>query len=463
MALDRSKFKATSIAAAQKQDEEIKESLGKNRGGFTGYIKLDDIGPDPKNKIPNVIRIYPPHAEEDGGGDVFAEPKVTCFLPMLVPEKDQQGNEMLDKHGRPVLKEGQKSVFNARIHGNLELDLIEEYVRIGLERLNEAKKNETDKAKLALIDNQIMQLVGNFKMNIKGLKYNQRWAMYVDHIKGDVRNFGTLEIGPAVKDRLNQIAATSDSGDKAISTDPFTDIEEGKAVYIYFNKNAKKSSDYYQTELDPVLVPTVLAGRTYNLPRMFPLSDEQLEAFDKVEPLAKRFKGVFTRRDFELQLEGLQYFDNKNNIELFSDEEFLAICEEIDAQVPEVEESAEGGDVEGNEGGVLTAETVVEYNEPEQDMFDLMDRKELGDWHRVNKTGTIVKPTVKDDQLRDLAREFVAAQEEETTNEEEGDENPFEGGDEEEGQSEAEQTTQTTTKPLSKLEQMKLKAGVKKS
>lgn len=467
MALDRSKFKATSIAAAQKQDEEIKASLGKNNGGFTGYLKLDDVGPDPKNRVPNIIRIYPPHPEEDGGGDVFAEPKVTVFLPMMVPERDQQGNEMLAKDGRPVLKEGVKSVFNARIHGNLDYDLVEEYIRIALERLEEAKKATTDKAEIAKISGRITQILGDFKSNVKGLKYIQKWALYADKIVGETKTFGTLEIGPAVKDRLNQIAAAADSGDKALSTDPFTDIEEGKAVFIYYNKDAKKSSDYYQTEIDPVLVPTQIAGRTYNLPRTFPLTDDQLEAFMKVEPLAKRFKGVFSRRDLELQVEGLQYFDNKHGIGLFEDQEFLEVYQLIDEQVPEVEEeAAEGGDEEG-QSEVLGAETITQYDEPDQDMFDLMDRKELGDWHRTNKSGVLVKPTITDDVLREKAREHLASLE--TGNdeeEEEGNENPFADEDEnfdEEGQSEVEQTTEQTTKPLSKLEQMKLKAGVKKA
>lgn len=447
MAIDRSKFKATNVAKAVEADQEIATSLGKTRGGFTGYIKLEDGA--------NVIRIYPPHPEEDGGGEVFAEPKVTAFLPMMVVERDQQGQEIIE-NGRPKLKEGKKSVFNSRIHGNTEKDLVEEYRRLGLERLEEQKAETQDKVKLAQIDAKIESIIGNYGKQIQGLNYMSKWAMYVDRIVGQTATFGTLEIGAAVKERLNSLAASADAPDKALVTDPFTDVEEGRAVIITYNSQAKKAQDYYKTELDQTMVKQEIAGRTYPIPRMFPLSDEQLEVFLKAEPLAKRFKNVFTRRDFNLQFEGLQFFDEKYGIGLFQDDEFIAICEEIDAYYPEEEEiNTEAANQEDETTSDVAADVVSE-DEEDTDMFDMMDRKELSDWHKINKTGFLVKPTLKDEAIREAAREWVSSQER-------FEEEKVEDHEPAEKEDVVEETPTTTTKTttLSRIEQMRLKAGSK--
>lgn len=447
MALDRSKFKATSIAKAVEQDQEIAASLGKSRSGFTGYIKLEDGV--------NIIRIYPPHAEEDGGGEVFAEPKVTVFLPMMVPERDSQGQEIIE-NGRPKLKEGVKSVFNSRIHGNTEKDLVEQYVSIGLKKLEREMEGQSDPKKVAEITEKINRLKGNYALKIQGLNYQSKWALYADRIVGKTATFGTLEIGAAIKERLNSLAASTDSENNPLATDPFTDIEEGRAVVITYNKSATKPQDYYKTELDAVMEDAVIAGKTYKMPRLFPLTDEQLEVFDKAEPLKKRFVNVFSRKDFNLQMEGLEYFDQKHKIGLFQDDEFIAVCEEIDGYYPDDTTNEEDG------SGVIETQAThapVVADEPEHDMFDLMDRKELGDWHRANKSGVIVKPTIKDDQLRDMAREHLAAMEEEGGLEAEEVNSNEDDSQAEETQVEEVQTTKTTT--LSRIAAMRAKAGVK--
>lgn len=453
MALDRSKFKATVVAKATEQDQEIAAALGKQRGGFTGYIRFEDG--------PNLLRIYPPHPEENGGGEVFAEPKVTIFLPMIVVERDANGNEIIE-NGKPKTKEGMRSVFNSKIHGGTDKDLVEEYVRMAIDGLEEAQKHEQDAKELVKIQDKLNRLKGNYALKIQGLNYNSKWSMYVDRIVGKTATFGTLDIGVAVKERLNSLAASADSDNNPLATDPFTDIEDGRAIIVTYNSKATKPQDYYKTELDSVMVDTVIGGKTYKMPRSFALTDEQLDAFMKVEPLKKRFVNVFSRRDFELQLEGLEYFDGKYQIGLFQDDQFISILEEIDSYYPEVE-GAGGDEGEGNVGAI-SAEKAVETQEPDQDMFDLMDRKELADWHRTNKTGVIVKPTMKEEDLREMAREHLLAIDEEaqqeTQTEVDEEQQTYDENDVDDVTEEVEQTTQTTTQ--SRIAAMRAKAGVPK-
>lgn len=460
MALDRSKFKPTVVADAIEQDNELKASLGRDGGSYTKYIKIENGQ--------NLLRIYPPHPEEDGGGNTYAEPKVTVWLPFIVVERDQQGNEIIE-NGRPKLKETSRTVYNSRIHAGTEKDLVEEYQKYCLNYFEEALKYAQDEKEQLSIKGKITQLKGNFQQRINGLNYSNVWVMYVDKIVGQTATFGPVEIKPAVKDRLNSLSASADSGSGAIVTDPFTDIETGRAILVTYNKEAKQAKDYYSTELDNVTIPTMIEGRTYPMPRTFPLSDEQLEAFMKVTPLAKRFKNCFTRRDFNLQFEGLQLFDQKHQIGLFESDEFVQIIEEIDSYYPEIDETAEQGE-ENHIGGAaqpITAqshEVIVEEEEAGQDQFDLMTRKELGEWHKKNKTGVLVKPTISDDSLRDLAREFLNAKEEVVAEQE--DEQTEEAQQEEEQSAEQvedapqQQTTAQTTQ--SRLEALRNRVGGQK-
>lgn len=412
MALDRSKFKATSVAATVQKDAELSSSLGRN-GDRVDYLKW--------NNGSNLVRIYPPHPEEDGGSDVFAEAKVTVWLPMMVAQKDANHQEMLDpKTRRPIMKEGAKSVFNSRIHGGTPKDLVEEYIAFSRERLTEDLKVCQDAKSKAFIEDKLEAITGNFMKKVQGLKYKQAWVMYVDHIVGGVPKFGMVEVGPAIKDRLNSIAASTDTGNDPLATDPFTDIETGRAIIVTYDKEAKQAKDYYKVELDNAIENTIINGKTYPLPRMFPLSDEQLEKFMKAAPLAKKFRNVFKRRDFELQMEGLEFFDSKNQIGTFEDQTWLGICEEISAYYPEDNDEAatEAEEASREVVDVVVAEVV---EEPEEDKFGLMTRKELADFAKINKTGLIIKPTLSDDSIRESLREWEIAQdievEEEQTDE----------------------------------------------
>lgn len=457
MAFDRSKFKPTVVAAVIEQDKELASSLGRDGGTYTKYLKFEDGN--------NLLRIYPAHPEDVGGGDMFAEPKVTVWLPMMVVERDSNGQEIIEG-GRPKMKESSRTVFNSRIHGNTEKDLVEEYVRMATEMLEEDLKVCQDPVEKSKIEDKLHRLRGNYKLKIQGLNYKQAWVMYVDRIVGNTHTFGPIEIGPAVKDRLNSLAAAGDSGEGGvIVTDPFTDPDTGRAILVKYNSKATKPQDYYNTELDQVTIPTKIEGRTYPIPRTFPLSDDQLEQFMKVTPLAKRFKDCFTRRDFDLQSEGLQFFDAKYGIGLFQNNEFLDVYEEIDAYYPELTEEnnqqGESNNEQSTTAPIQGEEVTHVEEEPVGDAFDLMTRKELGDWHKNNRTGILIKPTMSDDDIRNSARNWEYQQAEEAQVEAEQEQPAAVVEQQEQPVQQAPQaTTQTTASD--RIAAMRAKAGVKK-
>ena len=91
-----------------------------------------------------------------------------------------------------------------------------------------------------------------------------------------------------------------------------------------------------------------------------PLSDEEIEHFLTMKPLSEVIY-KYEMRDFEKALEGLQNFDDENEIGLFEDEDWLEHVEEIKAQYESDEE-----DEEKPKAKKKTSKKVVKKEEPEE-------------------------------------------------------------------------------------------------
>ena len=84
------------------------------------------------------------------------------------------------------------------------------------------------------------------------------------------------------------------------------------------NPNKKKGETYYE-----VSFPKKVTTR--------PLTDEEIEYFMGLKPLNELLP-KYGIRDFERALEGLQNFDEENEMGLFDDDDWLEHVEEIKAQ-----------------------------------------------------------------------------------------------------------------------------------
>lgn len=415
MALDRSKFKATKLAANKEKDQAVDSAMG--RQGRAERADLHKINPGK-----NYFRIYPPHpTDNDDDSLTFSEPVVRVFLPAMVEEKDDKGVVQTNKKGEPLMKETSKPVFNSRIHGDTLKDLVEEYVALGKKIAEDEKAAGKDR------DNFLAKLLGKFSRNkderLPGLLYKTSYAMYADKIEnGEMVKFARLEVGVAVKDGMNKASATEDADD-AMQVDPWTDVEDGRAVVIEYNDKATKPADYYNVQMDNITTKVAGVGQVV---RSFPLSDAQLENYMKFPSLAKLYKKAFKRRDFQLQLEGLELFDAKYDLGIFEREEFQTIVEEIDSYYPEVD--AEDSNEEPSESKAApvkasslkqkeepindmpwdkTDEVAEEEEEPEEasaDELDLMNRVELKSINTSEALGIKILTTMSDDALRAAIR-----------------------------------------------------------
>lgn len=380
---DRSKFKSTSVVVAKQADQEVENLVGRgNNGPNADYHKI-------KLGI-QYYRIYPPHPSD--GGELYAQPKCVSWLPQEVADRDKQGGILKDKKGDVITKIQDRPMFNAKVHGGKKRDLVEEYYAFSQKVADETCATDKEKK------NFLEPIVGGYDSKHNGILPKQSWVMYADELtisKDKVTKvLGRLDIGKAVKNRLNTIAAT-ESASEPLGTDPFTNPDDGRAISITYNNKAEKPQDYYITEL---YAPLIAGGKGQIT--LFTLTDEDLEKFEAYPSLKKMFVDVYDRKTFDNVLKGLKMFDDQHELGIFGYEEFLDICEELSSEFP----------VNGEES---------DEEESNGDQFDSMDRDELKGFIRDNKLGIIVNKQLDDNAVREKIRELVKNEEELDAEEEE--------------------------------------------
>ena len=391
----RSQLKATSIKRLQKQIDADNEMVG--TGSSTEYLNLED-GKTIK------IRIFPGHPGQE---DFYVAKK--CYW--LSFRTDDGG-------------ERRGTVLDSKVHGGTKYDVVEEYVKYAKKFIG----NDADK---------LEALVGTGpKSNSLNPQYT--WLCYADRVNGDDQLRAKLwEFKKMVRDAMNKLAFSEDE-DEVIEVDPFTDPDEGLPINVTYRKNPnkKKGENYYE-----VAFPKKVSAR--------PLTDEEIEYFMSLKPLSEVI-GKYGMRDFERALEGLQNFDEDNEIGLFEDDAWLEHLEEIKAQydaddeedeapkkktavkkttvkktapAPE-EDDEDAAEAEGEDD----EEDDAEEQENDGDEFDDMDRSELKKYISKNGLNVSVKKSMSDDDLREAIRAASKAtdddEEEEDDDEVEDNEEP---------------------------------------
>lgn len=379
----RSQLKATSIKRLQKQIDADNEMVGS--GSSTEYLNLED-GKTIK------IRIFPAHP----GQEDFYISKKCYWLGFQTPDGETRRGTVLD----------------SRVHGGTKWDVVEEYVKFAKKFIG----NDADK---------LEALVGNGpKSNSLNPQYT--WLCYADRVNGDDPLRAKIwEFKKMVRDAMNKLAFSEDE-DEVIEVDPFTDPDEGLPINVTYRKNPnkKKGENYYEVSFS-------------KKPVARPLTDEEIEYFMSLKPLSEVI-GTYGMRDFERALEGLQNFDEENEIGLFDDEAWLAHLEEIKAQY-DTEDEDEAPKKKTSAKKSLPVKKVVapvedeeeeeedaeEEEEPEEedveedgDEFDSMDRTALKKYISKNGLDVSVKKSMSDDDLREAIRAASKASSQEEPEEE---------------------------------------------
>lgn len=269
------KYKPTSTTTVKKIMEEEDAATSFNKR--SGRLELSDGL--------NKIRIGPKHPGEDSFMHIHG-----CHW-ITIQKED----------GEP----GRRTVQNARLHANIKQDPIEAYVDFCKTKLATGEQEDTDKIKL----------LTDYKT---GLNLSTTWLSYGKLIKGEHRGAWELfEYKRSVRDALKSSMIIEDE-DEAIEADPFTDPLTGRCILLTYNSKAKKSTDYYKVQIAE---------------KKTPITEDEMIAYDKLTPISKLPEVNYTMKDFELALEGLEYYDEEHDINLFADEEFQGILKTIKKQL----------------------------------------------------------------------------------------------------------------------------------
>ena len=290
--IDRSKFKATSIAKIQDQETEqkAKQPFGND---FSGFLKLEEGD--------NIIRIYPAHPD----GESFTVFQSQVFLPVIKTSKDDNGVETQELKRHPVL--------NAIYHSNImQKDVINEYIAFA-----------KDHVKPTINSTEWGRIWGLITGRDDSLKSSDSWVVYADLYKaGGTKEFGKIGLKKSIKNDMNKISAEM-AKDRGI--DPFTDPDTG--IRIVVNKDearGKAGGNWYETTLESRMVDQFTKSFVPT-----PLSDEELEYFVSQDSLEKLYVNTYSQEDFMQAIEGLERWDKTNNIGIWNYQEFRNVLNEL--------------------------------------------------------------------------------------------------------------------------------------
>lgn len=320
---DRSRFK-TSNSLAQQEAELADKIKSNNFPSTPGWIETKDDGD-------YILRLYPTYVEDS----YFMLPSMVHYLDM---ELDKYVDGELVMNGDTPVREVRKStVFNSRIHGDTEDDIVEAYIefveKLASEKYGEDTRNKERKTFLKHVygHREGGKYVGGIKGTVDYVAYASLMVKNNDdnYIEKD---FGRVRLKTSVRNQMLTLASEGDGG-AGLAIDPFTDPDEGMLVKITKDSVAGKldPSNYYHVSF---------ASKRY-VPIVWPLPEGFESKYEDLKTLDEIYKNVYTFKTFNNAIDGLTRFDEKHNYDVFGHEDFLDTCERISEYYPEGDEEQE--------------------------------------------------------------------------------------------------------------------------
>jgi len=317
---DRSKFKGAKLSTLKETKEEAEKTNVRLLGGG------DNIRPgfhSTKEKGKYQFRILPAHnPTDDPSYQPFRSTMLDCELP-----------EYKDGKETGKLEVKKKRIFIATVHGTKEVkalkkDPIELYIKY-VSELAGLYDDKDERQK--------------FLAPITGYRKNGDWipgimpsTSFVCYALKDGK-LGRLELYDKWVKEMDKIAAkVEEEEDEPLGLDPFSNPDEGYPLTIDKKKaldNNGKETNKWEYDIDRVMPKKRQSWDDFC--EKHKVTDEQLKELSGKESLKDLYVNVYTKRDFELALNGLQLFDQKYKYGIFENDEFVKELKEIEAVVPE--------------------------------------------------------------------------------------------------------------------------------
>lgn len=344
---NRGDFAATKVDTLKEQEKEAANVI--NRNTRPGYLSIKEGS--------NTFRIFPAHP----GCKSFIVLRGMHWLPVLVDdEKSKTGKT-----------EKRKPIYSGKVHSRHKECVIDQYIKLANSIVS---KIEDDVEK-----NRLIEAITGFK---EGITMRSSWVCYAQKITAAGKEFGRLEISTSVKDKMNDLAIGGDEVSEPVSTDPFSDPDTGRAIIITYNKEEQPAKKY------KVSIDWRAKDDKYRL------TDEELQQLAGVDSLDSMFIDSYRRKDFEMAVESLTYFDNKNRVGVVDTPQWDEIVSKMnDLYEPDGEE-------EESEPTPPPASDKKEANTGESDHILLMNRDELKQYIKKNSYNITILKAMTDDDIR---------------------------------------------------------------
>lgn len=234
---------------------------------------------------------------------------------------DDLRQSMIDELGNDFSFVILKSIFISTVHGNPEMpDITEEYIKIAQKQINDVVQDPEEKKKKI---GAIMGYRDAKKEWHPGITPSTNWVCYAYPLDMQDNELKRLTMYPKHMDEVEKLYAAFDSAEEPLTVDPFSDPVEG--IPIIFEKTMEQGKAKF-------IISEKKAPRTMNakdFAAKFALTPEQLSEIASKPSLTSMHVNVYGKRDFELALNGLQLFDEKNEIGVFENDEFMEVASKL--------------------------------------------------------------------------------------------------------------------------------------
>lgn len=231
-----------------------------------------------------------------------------------------------------------KRVFISTLHGKEgNKDLVEEYIKFVVQQVN-SEIGDRDESRKRL--SPIFGYKDSHGKWHPGINPSTNFVFYGWDWTGD-KNLYKIEIYPNMMNDIEDLYIKFDGGDEPLTVDPFSDV--GTGIGLLFNKSKNEKGKWVFSIDD---APYTNRSQPYTeFIKSFNITEDQLKGLKEVDSLQKQFgRGAFKASDFKVQLSGLVLFDQEHEYNIFENDDFLKIVEEVSEQFSEEEEQEQKDD-----------------------------------------------------------------------------------------------------------------------
>ena len=315
MSFDRSKYKKQ--VSIDEVDDDLKKAQATmknpafgNQGGRASFYTVNKEGRYELRVLPSVK-----------GEKPYISRKV-AKLPIECPIYDKDGKDTGKKEVR------QKDVFTSDVHSDKMggKDAVMIYIDFVYALANDIQDSDEKKKFLAPITGYFNRQ----KQWVWGVSPNLNYVCYV-YVEDEIHRF---DVRPQWWKKMKNISLER-SNDNVINIDIFSDCDEGYPLIINTTLNEKGKSQF------DISCGLPDASKRESWDDFFlrtRVPDNILQELEELPSLEDQYKDVFSRKDWDMQIEGLERFDKQNGFEIFQNDEFLNALEELEKLVPEDDE-----------------------------------------------------------------------------------------------------------------------------